>query len=52
MSIIPAARQHGPGDARQLIGDRYDHLVARCTLGQSVHPLPESSRLVLNPKQA
>jgi hypothetical protein len=30
---------HGPGDARQFIGDCDNHLVARCTLREPMHHL-------------
>ncbi len=43
MSLVFTAGQHGPGDASQLVGDDYDDLVAWSTLGEPVHPLPESS---------
>jgi hypothetical protein len=51
MSIVLAAGQHGPGDARQFVGNGYHDFVARSTLGQSVYPLPESSGVVLDAKQ-
>ena len=51
MSIVFAAGQHGPGDARQFVGNCYHDFVARSTLGQSVHPLPQSSSVVLDAKQ-
>jgi hypothetical protein len=34
MTIVPAAGQHGPGDARQFVGDRHHDLGARSTLTQ------------------
>jgi hypothetical protein len=51
MSIVFAAGQHGPGDARQLVGNCYHDFVAGSTLGQPMHPLPESCRVVLHAKQ-
>ena len=51
MSIVLAAGQHGPGDARQFVGNGYHGFVARSTLGQSVYPLPESPAVVLDAKQ-
>ena len=51
MSIVFAAGQHGPGDASQFVGDGDHDFVARSTLGQPVHPLPESSSVVLDAKQ-
>ena len=50
MSIVLAAGQHSPSYASQLVCDRYHDFVARSTLGQSVHPLPESG-VVLDAKQ-
>jgi hypothetical protein len=52
MSIVFAARQHGPGDARQFVGDCDHNFVARSTLRQPVHPLPEPSGVVLDAKQS
>ena len=49
--IVFVARQHGPGNASQFVGDRDNDLVARSTLSESVHPLPESSGVVLDAKQ-
>jgi hypothetical protein len=46
MSIVSAAGQHRPGDARQFVGDRH-HDLTGSTLGQPVHPL-ESSGVVLD----
>src|SRR6516162_4297148 len=43
--------QHRPGDARQLVGDGYDHLIAWSTLREPMHPLPEPSRVVFDAKQ-
>jgi len=51
MSILFAAGQHSPGHASQLVRDRDHDFVARSTLSQPVHPLPESSGVVLNAKQ-
>ncbi len=51
MSIVLAAGQHGPGDARQFVGNCYHDFVAWSTLGKSVYPLPESSGVVLDAKQ-
>ena len=51
MSIVSAAGQHGPGDTRQFVGDRHYDLVAWSTLRQSMHPLPESSGVVLDAEQ-
>src|ERR1700752_997725 len=51
MSIVLAAGQHGPGHARQFVGNCYHDFVARSTLGKSVYPLPESSGVVLDAKQ-
>src|SRR5437763_1917040 len=51
MSIVLAAGQHGPGDARQFVGNGYHDFVARSTLGQSVYPLPEPPAVVLDAKQ-
>src|SRR5215468_2325410 len=51
MSIRFATRQHGPGHASEFISDSDDDLVARCTLRKPVHPLPESSGVVLDAKQ-
>jgi len=45
-----AAGQYGPGDASQFVGDSYDDFVARGTLSQSVHLLPESPAVVLDAK--
>src|SRR5579864_3406366 len=51
MSIVSAAGQHGPGDARQFVGDGDNHFVARSSLTQPVHPLPQSCGVVLDAKQ-
>jgi hypothetical protein len=51
MSIVFAAGQHGPGHARQFVGDGDHDLVARSPLTQSVYPLPESSAVVLDTKE-
>src|SRR4029077_5867066 len=51
MSIVLAAGQHGPGDARQFISDRHYDFVVWSTLRQPPHPLPESSGVVLDAKQ-
>jgi hypothetical protein len=51
MAIVFAAGQDGPGDARQFISDRHHDLVVWSTLGQPVHPLPESCSVVLHAKQ-
>src|SRR5215470_18935220 len=51
MSVVAAAGQHGPGDARQFVGDRHHDLVAWSTLRQPPHPLPESSSVVLHAEQ-
>src|SRR5439155_21249113 len=51
MVIIFPARQHGPGNASQFVGDGYDDFVARCPLSKSVHPLPEPSGVILDAKQ-
>src|ERR1700758_34326 len=51
MSIVLAAGQHGPGDARQLISDRHYNLVVWTPLRKPMHPLPESSGVVLDAKQ-
>ena len=51
MSIVLAAGQHGPGDARQFISDRHYDFVVWSTLRQPPHPLPESSGIVLDAKQ-
>ena len=49
--IVFAAGQHGPGNASQFVADGDDDFVARCTLSQPMHPLPESSGVVLDAKQ-
>ena len=51
MSIVFTAGQHGPGDARQFVGNCYHDFVARSTLGKSMHPLSEPSGVVLHAKQ-
>jgi hypothetical protein len=51
MSIVFTAGQHRPGDASQLVGDGYDDFVAWSTLCEWMHPLPKSSRVVLDAKQ-
>ncbi len=51
MAILFTAGQHSPGHASQLVGDRDHDFVARSTLSQPMHPLPESSCVVLNAKQ-
>jgi len=51
MSIVLATGQRGPGDTRQLVGNGYHDFVAWSTLGQAVHPLPESSGIVFHAKQ-
>src|SRR5579872_447805 len=51
MSIVFAAGQHGPGDARQFISDRHYDFVVWSTLRQPPHPLPESSGVVLDAEQ-
>src|ERR1019366_6824815 len=51
MSILFTAGQHSPGHASQLVRDRDHDFVARSTLSQPMHPLPESSCVVLNAKQ-
>jgi hypothetical protein len=50
MSILLAAGQHSPGHASQLVGDRDHDFIARSTLSQPMHPLPESG-VVLDAKQ-
>src|SRR5271157_1861246 len=49
--IVLAAGQHSPGDASQLVGDRDHDLITRRPLGEPVHPLPESSCVVLDAQQ-
>jgi hypothetical protein len=51
MLIIFAAGQHGPGDASQFIGDCDHYFVTWCPLGKPVHPLPETSGVILDAKQ-
>jgi len=51
MSIVSAAGQHGPGDARQFISDRHYDFVVWSTLRQPPHPLAKSSGVVLDAKQ-
>jgi hypothetical protein len=51
LPIVFTAGQHRPNDARQFVGNRYHDLIAWSTLGESMHPLPESSRVVLDAKQ-
>src|SRR6201993_1212449 len=51
MPVVFTAGQHSPGDAGQFVGDRDHDFVARSTLSQPVHPLPESSAVVLDAKE-
>src|ERR1700746_2830857 len=51
MSIVLAAGQHGPGDARPFVGNCDHDLITRGKLRQSLHPPPESSGVVLHTKQ-
>ena len=51
MLIIFAAGQHGPGYARQFVGDCDHYFVTWCPLGKPVHPLPETSGVILDAKQ-
>src|SRR5689334_10469545 len=51
MAIVFAAGQHGPGDARQFVGDGDNHFVAWSSLTQPVHPLSQSRSVVLDAKQ-
>src|SRR5262249_57080071 len=48
--IFPAGK-YSPGHASQFVGDCDHDFVARCTLHQPMNPLPESSGVVLDPKQ-
>ena len=48
--MFPAG-QHGPGHASQFVGDRDYDFVARGTLSHPMHPLSESSGIVLDAKQ-
>ena len=39
--VVTAARKHGPGDARQLVGERYRQQIAMSeALGGSFDPRP------------
>lgn len=48
MAIVFAAGQHGPGDARQFVGDGDNHFVAWSSLTQPVNPLSQSRSVVLD----
>ena len=50
MSVLLATRQHGPGHTSEFVSDSDDDFVAWCTLRKPVHPLPESSGIVLDSK--
>ncbi len=51
MSILFTTRQHSPSHASELVSNIHDDIVSWCTLRKPVHPLPEASGVVLDPKQ-
>src|SRR5215469_8948593 len=49
--IVFAAGQYRPRDASEFVGDRDHDFISWGTLGKSMHPLPETSSVVLDAQQ-